>query len=207
MTTDAPNNPPKPVLRSSTKLSVRQQRFVEEYLVDFNGKQAAIRAGYAPHTADITGAQLLALPKVKARVDWAIANRVNRIQVRQDEVVRELLRLAMVDTSKAFDADGKLLPIQEWPEDVRRAIASFDVEERSSKEGTVQTLRKVRFWSKPQALELLSRHLGMLRDKSEDKPAAVFNLVINGIRTMQKELATVDAKALPAQTIEEGVTK
>src|SRR5215813_10547213 len=110
------------------KLTPRQQRFVEEYLVDFNGKQAAIRAGYAPHTADVTGSQLLALPKVKARVDWAIANRVNRIQVRQDDVVRELLRLANVNVAHAFAPDGKLLPIHEIPEDVQRAISTLEFE-------------------------------------------------------------------------------
>src|SRR5262249_1107946 len=132
------------------KLTPRQQKFVEEYLVDFNGKQAAIRAGYAPHTADITGSQLLALPKVKARVDWAIASRVSRIQVRQDDVVRELLRLALVDTTQAFDAEGKLLPVREWPEDVRRAISGFDVEER----GGETVVKKIRFYSKPAQLLL-----------------------------------------------------
>ena len=42
------------------KLGARQQRFVDEYLIDLNGTQAAIRAGYSPNTANEIAAQNLA---------------------------------------------------------------------------------------------------------------------------------------------------
>lgn len=50
-------------------LNPKRQRFVEEYLVDFNGTQAAIRAGYAPKAAKVQAAQLLTIPNVRAAVE------------------------------------------------------------------------------------------------------------------------------------------
>jgi hypothetical protein len=51
------------------KLSPKRQRFVDEYCADFNGTQAAIRAGYSPRTANEQAASLLAIPSVKAAVE------------------------------------------------------------------------------------------------------------------------------------------
>src|SRR5690349_2222505 len=102
------------------KLTPRQQRFVDEYLIDLNGTQAAIRAGYSPKAANEIAAENLAKASVKARVDRAIAHRVNRVHVKQDRVVQELLRIALANPSQAFDASGALLPIHEMPEDVQR---------------------------------------------------------------------------------------
>ncbi len=191
------------------RLTPRQQRFVDEYLLDLNGTQAAIRAGYSVNGAEVQGSQLLSNPKVKARVDRALAQRANRIQVKQDDVVRELLRIAMANPADAYDANGALLPIREMPENLQRAISGIEVEEIYSGRGEervkIGEVRKVKFWDKPRALEMLGKHVGLLRDRTEEnKPTAVFNLVINGIRAMQKELPTVDAKALPAQTIDRG---
>lgn len=52
-----------------SKLSPKRQRFVDEYVVDFNGTQAAIRAGYSPKTANEQAASMLAIPSVKEAVD------------------------------------------------------------------------------------------------------------------------------------------
>ena len=50
-------------------LNPKQERFVAEYLVDLNGTQAAIRAGYSPHTAVVQGSRLLGHAKIRAEVD------------------------------------------------------------------------------------------------------------------------------------------
>ena len=50
-------------------LNPKQQRFVDEYLIDTNATQAAIRAGYSPHSAHVQGSQLLAVPSIRAEVD------------------------------------------------------------------------------------------------------------------------------------------
>lgn len=50
------------------KLTPKQMRFVDEWLIDFNGKQAAIRAGYSAKTAEATAARLLRNVKVQAEI-------------------------------------------------------------------------------------------------------------------------------------------
>ncbi len=136
------------------RLTRRQQRFVDEYLIDLNGTQAAIRAGYSPQTANEIAAENLTKPSVKVAVDQAIAHRANRSHVTQDEVVLELKRIA------------------------RRAISSFEVEQRTTEDGQTRTVRRVRFWPKTDALDKLARHLGMLVDRHEDEAKGRFVLNI-----------------------------
>jgi hypothetical protein len=75
-------------------LTPRQRRFVEEYLVDLNATQAAIRAGYSARTANEQGARLLANASVAAVVQSAQLARSERIQLVQDDVLRGLYREA-----------------------------------------------------------------------------------------------------------------
>ena len=53
-------------------LNAKQQRFVEEYILDLNATQAAIRAGYSPKTAEVTGCKLLRNAKVAAAIQEGI---------------------------------------------------------------------------------------------------------------------------------------
>lgn len=141
-------------------LTAKQQRFVEEYLVDLNATQAAIRVGYSARTANEQGARLLANASIRAAVNEAKKAQAARVEVEADTVLRELLRIGTVDVSRAFAADGSLLPIHEMPEDVRRAVSAIEV---TSLGATV----KVKFWSKVDALDKLGRHLKLFTDKVE----------------------------------------
>jgi len=145
-------------------LTPKQSRFVAEYLGDLNACQAAIRAGYSARTAQKIGSENLSKPEVKRAIDEALARRAARVEVKADDVLRELLRLAGTDIGRAFDAQGRLLPLAQMPEDVRRAIASVEVLESDEGPGVV---RKVKFWDKPRALELLGKHLRLFVDKVE----------------------------------------
>ena len=113
---------------------------------------------------------LLAEPPIAAAVEEAKAKRSARVEVKQDDVLRETLRLAMSDLRKAFDKSGNLLPVNEWPDDVASFISSIEVDELWSRgRGRVQigNVKKIRLWSKTSALELLAKHLGMLVDRHE----------------------------------------
>jgi phage terminase small subunit len=147
-------------------LSPKQERFCLEYLKDLNGTQAAIRTGYSARTANEQAARLLAKASVSARVQQLLAKRNEKLELKADDILRELLRIAQVDIAKIYDADGLLLPIHEMPEDVRRAIAGVDVLSHGDGE-TVWTTKKVRFWDKTKALELLAKVLKLLTDRVE----------------------------------------
>ena len=68
-------------------LTPKQQRFVEEYLIDLNATQAAIRAGYSVKTAEQQGNRLLGNAKVAAYIALAQANRSERTEITQDYVL------------------------------------------------------------------------------------------------------------------------
>lgn len=153
------------------KLTGRQRKFVEEYLVDMNATAAAVRAGYSPRTAKQMAHENLTKPDLRRVVDEALAVRAKRNEVKADHVVRELAMIAFSDIRELFDDKGRLLPIHEVPESARRAVASVDVEEiyegRGSERAAVGRMVKIRFWDKLRALELLGKHLGLFVDRVE----------------------------------------
>ena len=71
----------------ATGLLAKQQRFVQEYLLDLNATQAAIRAGYSPKTADVQASRLLTNVKVREAIAEAMAKRSERTQIDQDWVL------------------------------------------------------------------------------------------------------------------------
>lgn len=142
------------------KAAIKVAKFVSEYLVDLNGTQAAIRAGYAPKSAHVTASKLLKTPKVKGALDAAMAERAKRTEVTADRVIQEIARLAFVDVSKAYNpGTGELLKPNEMPDDVRAAFGGLDFAKSGDKVG--------RFLGKERSLELLGKHLGLFRDKVE----------------------------------------
>lgn len=88
-------------------------------------------------------------------------------QVTAEAVLGELLRIARVDIGQAFNADGSLKEIHAIPEDVRRAISGIDVEEVKSGGETMAHVKKVRFWDKKGALELLGKHLALFIERHD----------------------------------------
>lgn len=157
-------------------LTARQQAFVREYLADekLDGTAAAVRAGYAKSVANRTAYKLLRNPQVRAAVDAAMAARASRVEVRGDDVLRELLAIARADVGTAFDKDGQLLPLAKLPADTRRALASV--------EAGALGVTKVRFWDKPKALELLGRHLGLFVDRVQHEGTLTLEQLVTTAR-------------------------
>ena len=147
-------------------LNARQRQFIVEYCVDKNATQAYIRAGYSPTSAHVEGPKLLANPRVAAEIASELAQQTKEIRIDAIRILTEYARIAFADTSKAFDGEGRLLPLHKMPADVRRSIASFDVDRRTGDDGQeVTRLSKVRFWPKPAALEALGKHLQLFVEK------------------------------------------
>jgi phage terminase small subunit len=150
------------------KLTDRQQAFVDEYLLDLNARQAAIRAGYTTTKSSNTGYNLLRLPKITAEIARRSAHRSEKTQISQERVLLEIARLAFNDPRRAFDDKGVLLPIKDWPAEVAAAISSIKVVEVKDSQGEVTgELKEIKFWDKGKQLELAARHLGLFLDKLE----------------------------------------
>lgn len=144
------------------QLSEQRQRFVEEYLIDLNGTQAAIRAGYSVKTAQEQSSRLLSNVMVQEAISKAMAARSKRTGVNQDRVVLELAKIAFVRMTDVVDGNGRIR--EDATDDDLACIESIKYKESDNEfGGSVE--REVKIGSKLKALELLGKHLGMWNDK------------------------------------------
>lgn len=88
-------------------MTPKQKRFCQEYLVDLNATQAALRVGYSAKTAYSTGQRLLKNVEVQAAIQQGIQERQQRIQIDQDYVIERLRAIAEMDASDAADSELK----------------------------------------------------------------------------------------------------
>lgn len=141
-------------------LNEKQKRFVSEYIIDLNAKQAAIRAGYSPKTAEVQASRLLSLVKVQDEIAKAMEDREKRTGITQDRVLAELSAIAFAKATDYVEVsnDGavKIKATANLTDEQKKAIAGI-------KEGANGI--EVKLVDKTKALEMLSRHLGLFNDK------------------------------------------
>ena len=143
-------------------MTKRQKCFVEEYLIDLNATQAAIRAGYSPKTAKDIGCENLTKPNIQRAIAEQMAERSKRTGVNQDRVVRELAKIAFVKLTDIVDANGQ---IKSTVTDDDLACVESLKYKRSDFDNGYSEEREVKISPKLKALELLGKHLGMWNDK------------------------------------------
>jgi len=158
---------PERALPCPGRLTARQRRFVDEYLVDVNATQAAIRAGYSARTANVSGCENLTKPNIAAAIITAMQARAQRTQITADRVLEELAVIAFSDIRDfTVDDSGALELTEGAPDDAWKAVSS--VKHRISRAGGVTTREiEIRLWSKPDAIRLAMQHLGMLVQRTE----------------------------------------
>lgn len=154
-------------------MTEKQKRFVEEYLIDLNATQAAIRAGYSVKNADKIGSELLGKTRVQQAVSEAIAERSRRTGVNQDRVVRELARIAFFNFSDIVDPDTARIR-KDATEDDLACIQSIKI-----KPNEFGTEREVRLFDKRAALVDLGKHLGMWNKDAGGEPGEDGVTIVN----------------------------
>lgn len=130
-------------------LSPKRARFVEEYLIDLNATQAAIRAGYSPKTADVQGPRLLGKVGVKAEIDKAMAQKAKDNALTVEWVLENLRNVAERCQQKQpvmITIKGKREQVKD---DEGRDVWQFDSAGANK------------------AIELIGKHLGMFRDRMD----------------------------------------
>ncbi|HVM81638.1 MAG TPA: terminase small subunit [Stellaceae bacterium] len=152
------------------QLSPRERRFVEEYLVDLNGGQAAIRAGYSANGSRAHASRNLKKPRVAEAVRAAMAARSKRTRVDADRVIRELERIAFSDIRRYVAAGNSgrgLKTIAELSDDEAAAVVELSG-------GTNGGNFRLKLHDKKKALDALARHTGVFaprRAQSENPHA------------------------------------
>lgn len=147
------------------KLTDKQKRFVQEYLVDLNATQAAARAGYSARTANEQGARLLAKDSVRQAVRQGQERISRKLEITRERVLREYARLAFFDPRRLFEQDGRPRDINQLDEDTAAALAGLDVLETYEGTGEDRRLagctKKYKLANKLGALDSLGKHLGL----------------------------------------------
>lgn len=143
-------------------LTKKQKLFIEEYLIDLNATQAAIRAGYSPDTAGSIGGENLKKPEIRAHIDKAMAERSKRTGINQDRILMELAKIALLNPANVVNLDEATVREGALPEDLA-AVASVKVRRFPTKAGE-GIEREIKFHDKTRAIELAGKHLGMFQN-------------------------------------------
>lgn len=158
---------------SKAAAAERRKAFAREYIRNGrNGTQAAITAGFAPKSADVTAAQLLGDPRVRALIDEMTASAAQISGLSLERTLQEVARLAYADPRRMFRPDGTLIPVHEMDDDVAATVASFEHETKVTDGedgiGTIARVAKLKTWDKNAALEKAMKHLGLYeRDNAQ----------------------------------------
>jgi phage terminase small subunit len=144
-------------------ITPKQQSFVDEYLIDLNATQAAVRAGYSPRTADRIGSELLGKTWVAAAVRAAKAARSDRTKIDADWVLNRMVEKEGADIADIYDDAGQLRPIREWPAIWRTGlVAGIEaVEERDETGKVLGVVRKVKLADRNRWTELIGKHVNV----------------------------------------------
>ena len=151
------------------KLTPKQARFIEEYIVDLNATQAAVRAGYSPKTAFCIGIENLKKPLIKKHLAERQREIAGEIGISQKRVLEEYSKLAFFDPRKLYDKNGEFKPVHELEAEVAAALTSI-----KEKEGE----KEYKYGDKKGALDSLAKHLGLFKDEEETKGVTI-NIVMN----------------------------
>jgi phage terminase small subunit len=183
-------------------INARQQRFVDEYCIDLDGKRAALAAGYVggnlnyPHEA---ANRLLRSPVVRAAIARRKEGQLQRAELSASTVLDQLRALSMIDMRDFFDDDGVLKPPSRWSVDMGRAVVSFDTVKKNvtTGDGKSDDVFRVRLADKVRSLEMLAKHFGLLVDRVDHSGAVVF------VHEQLETPATVEHAAVPATALPE----
>lgn len=154
------------------KLPPMQDRFVDEWLIDFNGTQAAIRAGYSERSARSIAGRLLTKDNIQREIARRQKDLQRRTEISQDRVVKELARIAFADATDYVQVETRTVEKNDGTELSYQTVtltetAELSADQRAAIAGIKQGTNgvEVKLHDKIKALELLGRHIGMFNDK------------------------------------------
>lgn len=163
MNAEAQETPPR-------KLTAKQQAFVNEYIVDLNATQAAIRAGYSQDTAGSIATENLSKPAIAAAIQEALDLRAERTRITADRVLVEVAKLGFSNIKNLFTEGGQLRNLSTLPDEVAASIQSVEVVTKRVEGGEdheVEYVHKIKMADKKASLELLGKHLKLFADRTE----------------------------------------
>lgn len=161
-------------------LAAKHQRFVEEYLKDLNGAQAAIRAGYSAKTAKEQASRLLTNANVLEALSEAQERRSKKTGIDAEWVLTRLAHESLADVADLYDENGGLKSVHDWPLIWRQGlVAGMDVEEIRENGAVVGVVRKVKLSDRIKRIELIGRHIDVQAFKDKIEQIGTMTLVVS----------------------------
>ena len=154
------------------KLTPKHARFVEEYLIDANGTQAAIRAGYSKRSAKVTASQNLSKANIAAEIAKNRAARTVRTQITADDVVQRLQLLASAELPNAASWDSVSVALV----DSDKLSPAERAAVRSVKMG--QYGPEIRLSDPAPYLRMLGEHTGLFEAGQQQQQLIQVNIVV-----------------------------
>lgn len=151
----------------SIALNLKQQLFVDEYLIDLNATQAAIRAGYSTKTAGSQAFDLLKKPEIQKAIEKARQKTANKLEITRERVLEEYAKLAFLDPRKFYNEDGTLKKVPDMDADTAAALQGFEVDEIKMGDDSpaIGVTQKLKWHDKKAALDSIARMMGWNQDK------------------------------------------
>ena len=150
-------NPP-PEVSAAFLAATPRQRDLAMHLATGMFKSDAMRAArYSEAQSRKCDKKVVDHPVVVTLAQWYASQAIKKNEVTVERVVSEMADIALFDPKLIFDADGKLLPIPQWPVEARRAFAGFDHQggpKFVSKTDAAEKLAKIKGWYAPEKLEV-----------------------------------------------------
>lgn len=151
------------------ELAVRQAKFIQEYLIDPNATQAAIKAGYNKRSAYTAGARLLANDEVIRELEEAKRIRSEKTGIDANWILLHCSNMLKADIADILDDVGAFKPIKQWPLIWRQMLSGMDVKElydlQSLPDGdgkikvAIGIIKKLKFVTREKILELTGKHV------------------------------------------------
>ena len=149
------------------KLTPKQLKFCNEYLIDLNATQAAIRAGYSEKTANRIGTENLSKLVISNYISELQQKQQKRTEITADMVIKELAKIAFHNTQDFVNGGNSILEIKHI--DRSKVAAVSKVKTTIKDDGSV--ISEIAFYDKVEALEKLGRHLGVFEKDNKQKSA------------------------------------
>lgn len=171
------------VPRPTAALTPLQERFIYEYLKDFNGTRAYMAAnpGVKESTAGTESWKLLKNPEIQKAVVAARDRIADRLELTVERTMLEIARLAYFDARKLFDKEGNPLPITELDDHTAAAIAGLEVLDQFDGTGEERTrigcLKKYRIADKNSALEKAAKIVGLFEADNRQRADALATML------------------------------
>ena len=164
------------------KLRPKQKKFCEEYLIDLNATQAAIRAGYSKKTAFIIGHENLRKPNIDKYLKKIMAKRSDEVGVTSQMVLDELRKMAFVSESDFYKDDGSCKLLSELTKDQKSALKSYTTRSVSIGDGEYEEVPVFQVHDKQKSLEMFMKHLGLYeKDNTRTVVVDMESTVLKGL--------------------------